>query len=221
MTANEAYVRFLTKVNQNLKSNNVSAGKDRFVLLFNEEQQRLVDYTLDKKNEDYIRNIQKLLVTDTLPKLSEDNNKAIFDLPSNYYELSSAHAFGKKEGCGQDRISLFEIKDFDSEEIVTDDNNKPDWDYRQAPYYIGEDKVKVFYEDFTLDSVYLTYYRKPRNIDLAGYIKIDGAASTNVDPEMDDEFTNRVISMCAESFFRNYPNPNSVTLNKDRIITNT
>lgn len=221
MTANEAYVRFLTKVNQNLKSNNVSAGKDRFVLLFNEEQQRLVDYTLDKKNEDYIRNIQKLLVTDTLPKLFEDNNKAIFDLPSNYYELSSAYAFGKKEGCSQDRISLFEIKDFDSEEIVTDENNKPDWDYRQAPYYIGEDKVKVFYEDFTVDSVYLTYYRKPRNIDLDGYIKIDGTASTNVDPEMDDDFTNRVISMCAESFFRNYPNPNSVTLNKDRIITNT
>ena len=50
MDIQEAYLRFLTKVNKNLSSNNITASKDRFVLLYNEEQIRRVEYILQNKN---------------------------------------------------------------------------------------------------------------------------------------------------------------------------
>ena len=52
MNINDAYISFLIKVNQNLKSSNIAASKDRFVIIYNEEQVRRVDYILGKKNND-------------------------------------------------------------------------------------------------------------------------------------------------------------------------
>ena len=71
MNIQEAYLRFLTKVNKNLSSNNITASKDRFVLLYNEEQIRRVEYILDNKNDDEIREINTFLVqNNNLPQTS-------------------------------------------------------------------------------------------------------------------------------------------------------
>ena len=41
-------------------------------------------------------------------------------------------------------------KDFNSEEILTDENNAPSLKYREAPYYIGSDSLQIFTKDFTV-----------------------------------------------------------------------
>tara|TARA_S200002703_G_scaffold148599_1_gene145457 strand:+ start:262 stop:927 length:666 start_codon:yes stop_codon:yes gene_type:complete len=221
MTIQEAYISFLTKVNRNLKSNNVSADKARFVLLYNEEQIRRVDYILDNKNNDEIREIQEFLVSKSLSGIATDQDRYTADLPNDFLDLSSAYCLATTESCGKDRVSLNEIKDFDREEFVGDNNNKPSWEYREAPFYVGNNKINIFFEDFQVTDVYLSYYKYPTPVDIAGYIKDDGSASADQNPQGSERFINKVINMCAESFARNYADTNSITINKDRIITNT
>ena len=221
MTIQEAYLLFLTKVNRNLKSNNVIASKDRFVLLYNEQQIRRIEYVLDRKNNDSIREAQHFLVTSNpLTVSSYINSKARLDLPVDYMDFSSAYAKVSGANCKGIKMSLWEIKDFDTEEIVDDDNNKPSLSYREAPFYVGDNSLQVFVGDFTLDHVIMTYYKYPQKVDMSGYEKPDGTASVDINPEGDDAFVQKVINMCAESFFVNYGDANSAALNKDRVINN-
>ena len=79
MNIQEAYLRFLIKVNKNLSSNNITASKDRFVLLYNEEQIRRVEYILDNKNDDEIREINTFLVqNNNLPQTSIVTGKQLY-----------------------------------------------------------------------------------------------------------------------------------------------
>lgn len=58
----DCYLRALQKAEENMTNGGIKLDKARFVQLFNNEQNRLVRYILDKKNEEDIRYIQKLVV---------------------------------------------------------------------------------------------------------------------------------------------------------------
>lgn len=221
MKIDDAYISFLMKVNQNFKSTNVAASKDRFVTLYNEEQIRRVEFVLDNKNNDDIREIQFLLKSETLNTVNATlDNKVNFTLPTDYLDLADAYCYVGNKDCKNIRLSLWEIKSFNSEEVLTDDNNTPSLEYREAPYYIGDNSIQVFTGNFTIDRVQLSYYKEPRPVDISGYQYADGTPSQNIDPEGNDNFVNKVISMCSESFFRNYGDPQQIQINKDRIINN-
>ena len=221
MTISEAYISFLTKVNQNYKSNNITASKDRFIRLYNEEQVRYIELILERKNDDEIRQINKFLTSKVLNTSTIQDTKFTFSLPDNFLDFSSAFSKVSTTNCKDIRVSLFEIKDFNTEQVLLDNNNKPSLSYREAPCYIGNESINIFTEGFNVDSVTLSYYRYPNNVDIEGYIHIgSNIASSNVDPEGDNAFINKVISGCAESFFRNYGDTTQVQINKDRIINN-
>lgn len=221
MNIEDGYIKFLTKVNRNLKSNNVTASKDRFILLYNEEQIRRVDFILENKNNDELREIEPFLGNANLTSLSTKGEIISASLPSDYLDLSSASCLVDSGKCVGERVSLNEIKDFDKEQVVTNENEKPSFEYREAPYYIGGGNINIFFDNFTVTEVILSYYKYPKPVDISGYIKTDGSASSDIDPEGSERFINKVINMCAESFARNYNDTNSITINKDRIVTNT
>lgn len=62
MTIQEAYLRSLQKNEQNLANGGIKLDPGRFVLLFNEAQDRLIRYYLNRKDDETIRSIQTLLV---------------------------------------------------------------------------------------------------------------------------------------------------------------
>lgn len=222
MTIQEAYTRFVLKVNKNLGTNNISADKGRFVLHYNEEQVRRVEFILDNKSNDSIREIQDLLTSNNNLQPSQIvNDRVLIKLPTDYLDLSSSYAYVKTDTCDGIRMSLFEIKDFNSEDITQDANNAPSIEYREAPYYIGNGKLQIFTGNkFTVERVHLSYYRYPRQVDIEGYRKIDGTGSTNINPELDDAFQNKVISMCAEAFAGNTGDTNKVAIHKDKVVNN-
>ena len=59
-----AYEKFQVKFNDNYETSKVSVDRGRFVLLANEAQNKLIENILDKKSNDEIRYIQKILVKD-------------------------------------------------------------------------------------------------------------------------------------------------------------
>ena len=64
MTIEQAYLTFLQEVNRNSTEDNIDVDKSRFVLIFNKIQSKYVEWVLEKRNEDELRDIQKLLILD-------------------------------------------------------------------------------------------------------------------------------------------------------------
>ena len=81
--------------------------------------------------------------------------------------------------------------------------NKPDFDFRETFYTIGEDSVRVYKSGFEVDTVYLTYYRYPKEVDIEGYVKSDGSNSTDIDPELDDKLIGIILNMIEKQFALN------------------
>ena len=98
----DCYLRALQKAEENMTNGGIKLDKARFVQLFNDEQNRLVRYILDKKNEEDIRYIQKLVVysKELDDRGDKDNPESIlFSLPSDFFSFSNISGVFTKGEC--------------------------------------------------------------------------------------------------------------------------
>lgn len=201
MTTNQTYERFIIKINENATTDNISCDKGRFVVMYNNNQNRLVEHYLERKFEDDIRYIQKLLVDDLkISTSSKHLDHQDFELPKDFFDNSNLYCLASKGKCQKQKIDCFEIKDDDRNNILSDSNNNPSFKYREAPYHIASDKIKIYTSDeFTIDTAYLSYYRYPQQIGLINPENPESDFNLN-NPEFDDKFVNRVIDLCVADF---------------------
>lgn len=202
MKASEAYERYLIKSEKNSINDGLSTDKGRFVILYNEHQNRFVEYIYEKKNEDDIRYIQSLLVESFPIKNSgKIDDFYLFNLPKDYFDLASVYAKGSKDHCVNKKIRLFdEIKDFNRNHILSDEYTSPSFEYREAPYLIANNNVKVFTSDFKIDSIVLSYYRYPIQIKLLDSNNPESNFDDSFDLDFDDKVINRIISASVGGF---------------------
>lgn len=221
MTIQDAYIKFLQKVNKNLSSDNIIADKSRFIILYNENQIKRIVELIEQGNDERNREINTFLLPNILlEKDKEETDRVLYKLPLNFLDLSSVYAYGSKGECKKQKISLYEIKDKNYTQVSQDNYSQPSFSYRESPFLIADSKVNILKGDFTIDNVYLTYYRYPKKVDIEGYIKIDEEASKDIHPEGDERFIDKVINMCAIDFNRNNLDTGAIQINKERTITN-
>lgn len=204
MTPNEAYTNFIIKINANATTDNISCDKGRFSLMYNEEFIKLVEFFLDRRYEDDVRYIQGLLVDDfKLSSSAKRLDHELFHLPKNYFDFSSSYVVGSRDFCKFQRIEVFEIKNEDRDILLSDENSKPSWKYRETVSQVSADKVKIYTNnEFTIDSAYLTYYRYPKKITLVNPENPE-SDFVNAPLDLDEKFNNRVIDLVASKFFLN------------------
>lgn len=203
MTIQECYLKALQKAEENATNGGIKLDKARFIQLFNAEQVRLARYFLDKRNDNRVKYIQRLMVlSEPLAKKEEleQRESSTFSFPSNYMEFISISGVFSKDGCTANDFVVWETKEEDVTELLGDVFNKPDFEFRETFFTVGEDSVRVYKSDFEVDQVNMTYYRYPKNVDISGYIHADGSASTDIDPEMDDRFVEWVLNMIEKQF---------------------
>lgn len=196
MTIQEAYLRSLQKNEQNLANGGIKLDPGRFVLLFNEAQDRLIRYYLNRKDDETIRSIQTLLVYwKLLKEVShiDDPESTSFGLPDDYLWFSNIKGAFSYKGCEVGDFVMWEAKNENVHELLGDDNNRPSFDYRETFYTIGDGKVVVYEDGFRTDEVRMTYYRNPVRVDLAGYINAAGERSTDIDPELPDPLVEEIL----------------------------
>ena len=195
MTASEAYDRYLLKAEKNSTNDGISTDKRRFCELYNEYQNRYVEYVYDLKNEDEFRYIESLLVlSHQLDDFIKKRDFYSFNLPSDYFELSSVYALGSKGDCKNKRIDLpIEATDINIGYYLMDEFTKPSFEYRESIYTIASNSVNVYVSDFDIKSVILSYYRYPKQIMLQNP---DNPESDFVDMELDfdEKVINRIIT---------------------------
>lgn len=222
MTIQEAYLRSLQKNEQNLANGGIKLDPGRFVLLFNEAQDRLVKYYLNRKDDETIRSIQTLLVYwKSLNKINhiDDPESTSFNLPDDYLWFSNIKGSFSYNGCEVGDFVMWEAKNENVHELLGDDNNRPSFDYRETFYTIGDGKVVVYEDGFRTDEVRMTYYRNPVRVDLAGYINAAGIQSTDIDPELPDYLVEEILDMVAKQFSLNENELRRYQLDKDNVAS--
>lgn len=216
----DCYLRALQKAEENATNGGIKLDKARFVQLFNEEQNRLILYLLDKRNEDDIRYLQKLVVysKDISKNRSIDNQISdLFSLPSDYFDFINVSGVFSRGECSASDFNLWEAKNENVNELLADEFNKPSYDYRDCFYTIGEEGIRVYKGDFNVDKLFLSYYRYPNPVDISGYIKSDNSSSTDVDPELDDKLVDIILNMVEKQFALNESEYNRYQIDSDNV----
>lgn len=202
----DCYLRALQKAEENATNGGIKLDKARFVQLFNDEQNRLVRYILEKKNEDNIRYIQ-LLVTRSHTYPTEAGSafpEFRFPLNDDFFDFINIRATFENDGCRVNDFTLWEAKGENIHELFADEFNKPSFEYRETFYTIGKNDIVVYTtNDFRPTVAEIIYYRYPRAVDIEGYIKSDNTSSRNIDPELDDKLVNIILNMIEKQFALN------------------
>jgi hypothetical protein len=221
MTSVEAFKRLLLKVNKNDTNTDIDISKGEFVLLFNEQSKRWLKTKLNEKSS--VIDIQDLAEIQVkfapLEKLDENDEYAVFQLPANFFNYASSYSVCSKGNCKGVRIFNFPFKPLNENMLLEDENNKPSFELEETVVDLSEGKIFVFKNNFTVDNVLLNYYRSVIDIDVEGYIRLDGKQSTNIDPDIQDQYVDEVLDRCALEIIRRYENPDGFQMAKERITT--
>lgn len=220
MTIETAYLHFLDLVNQNNTNNNVSVDKARFILLFNFTTDRYVSWILEKRNEDQIRYVQKLLVENKpLTPGYFDQRTNSFKLPTDFFDHSNVYVEAKNSSCSSMPMQIFEVKSEDVSELLADEFNKPSFEWSETFYHFSNDNIVFYIDNFTIGKCQLTYYRYPKRVDIAGYIDEYGNQSTNIDPELDDKAVEVILLGMAKEFAINNGDSAKAQLDNARLFS--
>lgn len=214
MTPQEAYKKFLLKVNKNDTNANVKVPKSQFVLLFNEEKRKFMDEVSSRQeNSDYIEDIEELLELDKeLIKVSEQTNKTNFTLPPRFYKRVGGYSVATKGSCKNITLTNWFIKPKDKDVLAGNSNQSPSFEYRETLALLNSGKVSVYKDGFTINKAYLSYYREPLDINIAGYKQLDGQPSVNAATDLSDRNIDLIIDRAATEAVRNYQSTEQLQL---------
>lgn len=184
--------------------NQISLDISRFVLFYNKAQ---IDYlrTLVDNLEptDRIQYAQKFLVPSNPLKEVKSiiQNEQRFELPQDLIKREEILVTGSKGKCSG-LMYVEEVRPSDISFLLTDEYNKPSYEFRESFYYIGGNSV-VIYNDgtFKINDINIVYYRQPENIQLAGYEDEFGNLITkNVETEWGDDEIYDIVELLVSRY---------------------
>lgn len=188
ITIEDAYLKLLEYTDRNSTNDNFAVDKERFITAVRTAEIRYLEFLLQSRNDDEIRYAEKFLETKSISQKEKVDNYYLFPLPSNFFDHSNATFVAKKGKCTAS-LDGIEIKSENQPLLMNDYGWKPSFSWRETLYYLSNNNVKVFYTDFEIQSLKLTYYRYPTPPD----IQRNGIASTNRDFEWDDKSIERIL----------------------------
>lgn len=220
MKAQEVYKRFLLDINKNDTNDGISILPSHFVLLFNTEAPRwLAEKLRDNTDNQKLDDLNGLLEVDVkLNKVKDYSDYTEFQLPEDFYLHASSYSLADRGECKGVKIFNFEKKPLGFIATLADDFSGPQFEYQETSFIISKNKMKVYFNDFTIKSVYASFYRKPKKIDLAGYEKIDGSLSIDQDTDLTDENIDEVITRLVVKVTAQYQDAERFQLAKERIV---
>lgn len=207
-TTEQAFIKFQIKVNETYESSKIGVDRGRFVIIFNEAQNKMVEFILSKKGTDDYTYIQNILVPNKeISRETSISNADVFLMPEDLLNFSSAYSTATKGKCNGVKITLFDIKDDNKTEILQDEFNKPSFIAREAPLSMGNNRIFLYKEDFTHTKLFLSYYRYPKQISLLDPDNPESQFDPATNPEFDDLLLDRILSLASSEFEVNVENP--------------
>ena len=183
MKIKEIYSQFRLLIEKNATNNKLNVDTGRFILLFNLTTKRFQNYILEKRNDDSIRMLSPFLVLNkTLTESEKTETYATYAKPKDYFEFSNVTVRATKKNCVDKILLSHEIKSENVHQYLFDEFTKPSFLARETLYLMTEDGVTVYKDlDFDITKVELSYYKEIPEADIAGYKKMDGTQSQDID----------------------------------------
>lgn len=219
MNISDAFIQFRQLVNRNNTNNNISVDKPRFIQMFNDIQNRYLDFLLNKRDDDTIRRAAKFFSTQVLQLDKSEEIREVYVLPINYFDFSNIEIKASQKNCKGIPLHSFEVKTENLQELLNDKFSEPSFDYRETFYHTsGDSTISIYKKDFSIDSVNLLYYRYPNKVDIEGYIKTDESNSTSIDPEWEDRDISKILMAMSLEFSAINSDGTGYELSKDRLF---
>lgn len=196
MSVNEAYYEFSLLLNKNSERKNIQIEKENFVLLFNRESTRWLAEFLEKNtHSDNVLSVSELLVHDfTLEKIKETSTQVHYKIPEDYFQLliGNSQSTVTKGSCVGIIYNYFK-KPNDFNIQIDDKFIRPSFEWERGLGEVFGDGIVIYKEGFEITNTKISYYKAPSKIDMAGHIKIDGATSKDINPNISDYLVGQII----------------------------
>lgn len=216
MTSQEAYIKFLIKINKGSTQFNATVDRSVFCSLYNEAQRRWLNKNTPELNSDDIANVQSIIVNEILTPVDVKQEYVAFDLPPTWFSSADCYCIANKKECKKIKINLYQVRSINVRRLLADDSTYPSFEFEESFYTIEDNKIKVYKGDFDIHSLSFTYYKEPKDISIEGGVNIDGSPMIAANPELADIFVDQIISEAATEYMRNWMNPQGVQIGKDR-----
>lgn len=210
ITTREIIVKVKKRVNKEDTDDYDNLSLYSIIEAYNKAQLNIVNYLTGQinqykqGNEATFRTIDRLssLINKTPLELSVTKEKDYYyteDFPDEYFKYVSSYSEGFTDKCSGKKIFHIPIEEANIHLITRNDNQNASFEWAEAPITVAESKIKIHTDNkFNIKKAYLTFYRYPINIDIAGYTKQDNTPSTTINPELPDD----VVEMCIDEAVR-------------------
>jgi len=120
-------------------------------------------------------------------------------LPKDYFHLVRTTCLASIKDCSKKEMFIYLQEESNLNTLLRNEHTNPSFEWGETIGTIAGDNIKVFTLDkFEISKIFLTYLKRPRAIDIPGYLKQDGQPSSQIDPEMPDD----IIEMCIDEAVR-------------------
>lgn len=202
MKIKEIYSQFRLLIEKNATNNKLNVDIGRFILLFNLTTKKFQNYILEKRNDDSIRMLSPFLVLNKELKENESTDiYTTYKKPDDYFEFSNLTVRATKNNCVDKILLSHEIKSENVHQYLFDEFTKPSFLARETLYLMSKDGVTVYKDlDFNISKVELSYYKEIPEADIAGYKKLDGTPSQDIDTTISESSIPIIIMAMVKLF---------------------
>lgn len=145
----------------NLTQHQLEEAVNKAALEFVREKKKLSD---DQTGFD-VDDLQILVKEKGLSKVERDTYVLTASLPDDYLFLKRVTPKCNKGLCENVYIKSTLVEEANVDELLQDYNSQPSFDFEETFHTLSGDKIKVFHNnDFSIEEVKLTYYRRPQRI---------------------------------------------------------
>lgn len=141
-------------------------------------------------------------------------------LPSDYFIPVSLYALADRNCCQERMMNVINvIKHGDLPETLNDANWCPSFEYQETVATISNNQVFLYGDStnsFSFTSLYISYLRYPKPIDISGYIHLDNTLSIDSNCELPAYLEDELIDLAVQELAMATENQNAVQFSQLR-----
>ena len=195
MNIREAYREFLFRVDKLATNSSQNIEYIQSVALVNKAQLHWAELRIKAAEATgTLSDETQLLLKDFSAPGQKQENFYKVDLPPDYFHRSRCYVSVKD--CASTLEGKF-TEEGNVGVLLRNAMTKPSVAWEETLVTVFNNALRVYFDDFSIDKVFLKYYRFPRPVDISGYIKDGGTPSTDVDLEFNGTNALEIIDLAA------------------------
>lgn len=205
MTVNELYYEFNLAINSNNESRNINIDKPSFVYLYNKAAEKwLLDFITRNRKSSEISRVSDLLVTNKpLVIASVDKGNVSYKLPEDYLEVVPGSLRTEIHSPCTGIIFNRIYKGEDINSVLANAYLRPNLKWERGVASIGSGIVIVYTDGYEATRTLMSYYKKPKKIEMEGYTTFNNTPSIDIHPEYSDFIAHSILDAVVTDVFRN------------------